>query len=79
MGNVREGRARRMWPGSRPHPPGHLHVSTSGLGMFGDVVRGAIGVWQKGKDRREEPGGQGTAGRNLAGVREELKRPDRVR
>ena len=47
--------------------------------MFGDAVRGATGMWQKCRGRGEEPGGQGTAGRNLAGLREKLKRPGRVR
>lgn len=58
-----------------PCPPGRLQMSSSGLGTFGDTVRGTSGMWQKGRGRGEEPGGRGAAGRNLAGVREELKRP----
>lgn len=40
-----------------------------GLGMFGDAVREAIGMWQKARGRREEAGGQGTARMNLAEMR----------
>lgn len=42
MGNVRVGRAHRTWRGSRPCPPGRLHWSSRGLGMFGDIVGGPL-------------------------------------
>lgn len=45
--------------------------------MFSDALTGATGKWQKG--RGEEAGYRGTARGNLAGVREALKRPGRVR
>lgn len=78
-GNMREGRAHGMRQGSRLCPPGCLHMSSSRLGMFSDAVRGATGMCQKGRGRGEESGGQGTSGRNLAGVGEELKRPGSMR
>lgn len=50
--------------GIRPCPPGRFHVSSTGLGTFGDI-RGPLACGRK-AEMGEEPGGWGRAERNVA-------------